>query len=699
MSSRLADRLNAAHRFFFVGRALEQSLFMSALSAERLPFYVLYVHGPGGVGKTTLLKQFIDICSQTGVSPIYLDARNIDPSPASFIAGVQSALGLTSPASPFDFLANQLTRFSLFIDTYENLAPLDEWVCKEFLPQLPENVVVVLAGRQPPSLAWRADPAWQAMIQVLALRNLEPEASRTYLQKRNVPEDQHQAMLEFTHGHPLALSLVADVFAQRENARFVPEETPDVVKTLLEQFVQKVPGPAHRTALEACSLVRVTTEALLCAMLENAEVHDLFEWLRGLSLIEFRRGGLFPHDLAREALVADLRWRNPDWYHELKRRARKYYSGHLEHTSSQEQQRILLDYIFLHRDNPVVRPFFEWQVSGSALTDTLRNSDLPALLAMVANHEGQESASLAALWLEQRPEDALVMRDAKGVPAGFITLVPMHYTQVSEDYDPDPALRAARVFLDRKAPLRSGERATFFRFWMAKDTYQDVSPIQSLIFIQMVRHYLSTPGLAYTFLPCANADFWAPVFTYADLHRIPEADFTINGHRYGVYGHDWRVLPPLAWLELMGERENAAAPETVSVPLRSEPLLVLSQQDFANAVREALRLFVYPTRLGSNPLLRSRLVVSETNLHFSENERILRLQDLIRQAGNNLLASPRTEKYGRALDLTYFHPLPTQESAAEALDLPFSTYRRHLKTGIELVTEILWQRELGTIEK
>jgi hypothetical protein len=33
--------------------------------------------------------------------------------------------------------------------------------------------------------------------------------------------------------------------------------------------------------------------------------------------------------------------------------------------------------------------------------------------------------------------------------------------------------------------------------------------------------------------------------------------------------------------------------------------------------------------------------------------------------------------------------------AAELLNLPFSTYRRHLKEGIENVVETLWKGELG----
>jgi hypothetical protein len=47
-----------------------------------------------------------------------------------------------------------------------------------------------------------------------------------------------------------------------------------------------------------------------------------------------------------------------------------------------------------------------------------------------------------------------------------------------------------------------------------------------------------------------------------------------------------------------------------------------------------------------------------------------------------------------ALHHTYFEPAPTQETAAELLDLPFSTYRYHLTNGIRRITEWLWQREL-----
>ncbi len=691
MSPDLAARLSAERRRKFVGRVAERDLFRSALAADEPPFNVLYVFGSGGVGKTTLLREFAGICREASVPVSYVDARNLEPSPDSFMRAVWSALGLAERDSPFEALGSGPR--VVLVDTYETLAPLNAWMSEVFLPRLPGNLLLVLAGRNAPDPSWRIDPGWQRIVRPLHLQNLSREESQTYLLRREVPPDQHKDILDFTHGHPLALSLVADVFVQRSGVRFRPAETPDVIKTLLEQFVQQVPGPAHRTALESCALVRYTTEPLLSHMVTMPEVHELFEWLRTLTFIESGAPGLFPHDVAREALVADLRWRNPDWYAELHHRARNYYAARLEQTHGREQQRVLFDYAYLHRDNALIRPFLEWQEAGITAPEAMREEDRPALEAMVEEHEGLESARLAAHWFERQPQGVVIYRDVEQRPAGFLMKVALHETS-AEDRDVDPAARAAWRYLEGHVPLRPGEKATLFRFWMARETYQAVSAMQSLIFANVAQHYLITPGLAFTFFPTADPDFWAPAFAYTDLERCPEADFEVGGRRYGVYAHDWRVTPPMAWLDLLAEREIAAEPLAVS-PAATTPLVVLGESDFAGAVRDALRNFHRSQKLRTNPLLRSRMVVERAGTDADDSAGIGALRNLLEEAAESLQASPREAKNYRALHRTYLDPAPSQERAAELLSLPFSTYRRHLQGGITRVVEILWQREIG----
>jgi hypothetical protein len=230
---------------------------------------------------------------------------------------------------------------------------------------------------------------------------------------------------------------------------------------------------------------------------------------------------------------------------------------------------------------------------------------------------------------------------------------------------------------------------------MAKDTYQDVSAIQSLIFINFVQHHRLTAGLAYTFFVCADPDFWAAMFAYADLARIKEADFTVGGQSYGVYGHDWRIVSPTAWQELLARREiNASAQATVPSQV-TESILVLSETEFSEAVQSALKHFSRPDLLKNNPLLRSRLIQEKVSRNANFQEKIATLQNLIKEIAKLLQSSPREQKFYRTLERTYFHPVLTQEQAAELLDLPFSTYRRHLKVGIKRLKDLLWAREIS----
>jgi hypothetical protein len=215
-----------------------------------------------------------------------------------------------------------------------------------------------------------------------------------------------------------------------------------------------------------------------------------------------------------------------------------------------------------------------------------------------------------------------------------------------------------------------------------------------------VRYYFN-PLLTFSMIPCADPDFWAPLFAYADLQRLPEADFEVGGRRYGVYGHNWRAMPAVAWLALLADREIAVTPPGEQPP-SATPVVVLSRVDFGAAVSDALKNYHRPDLLARNPLLQSRLVMeprllmdhSTPGAGQSQAVRVAALQELILGGCHALEQSPRDVKFYRALYHTYIQPAPTQEQAAALLDLPFSTYRRHLKEGTARLADILWQMEL-----
>jgi hypothetical protein len=155
--------------------------------------------------------------------------------------------------------------------------------------------------------------------------------------------------------------------------------------------------------------------------------------------------------------------------------------------------------------------------------------------------------------------------------------------------------------------------------------------------------------------------------------------------------HDWRLVTPTAWVAALSAREiGAQATRTGS----AATVLVLNETEFASAVKRALRDITRPDRLRGNPLLSSRLVTGRVGDNASAGERVAALQQIVRDAVAELTATPADKRLARVLHRAYLSPAPTLERAAEVLELPSSTFRRLLTTGIARVVDTLWHREL-----
>jgi DNA-directed RNA polymerase specialized sigma24 family protein len=178
------------------------------------------------------------------------------------------------------------------------------------------------------------------------------------------------------------------------------------------------------------------------------------------------------------------------------------------------------------------------------------------------------------------------------------------------------------------------------------------------------------------------------------MERLVDEEVGVGANSYALYGHDWRARPPGQWLDQLADRGFEVTPD--SAPEPEDQVIVLSRDDFEAALTDAFKQLHRPDQLQDNPLLYSRVVTNDVGAEADVPERIEALRLLIEETTEQLSADPRDEKYYRAVHRTYIKPAPTQETAAEQLGVPFSTFRRHLNRGLDRVTDILWDAEVGS---
>jgi hypothetical protein len=689
----LGEVLAERRRARVVGREGEIELFRAAMVDDDPPWSVLHVHGPGGIGKTTLLDAFARIAQEAGATVLRVDAGAVVPRPDALAAALRPHVDLERSTGHPDAEGPGPERrrpLVLLVDAYERLTALDDWVRTRLVPALPGTARVVLAGRRPPGSAWRADASWGALLRVVSLRNLSQAATAEFLRRCGIDVAMHARITATTYGHPLALALVAGLI---ERGGDLPDEPlqPDLVADLLGRLVDEVPDDACRHALEAGAMARVATEDTIRAAVGDAAARDAFAWLRAQPYAEATDDGVALHELVRDLVDRDLRWRDPSGYAEVFRAVRDHVGERVRRTTGLTQQRAILDLKFAFRNLASVLGPVDWESWGERLPEPAEPADHAAVCALVARAEGDESARLARHWLDVQPQAFEVLRDADGL-TGVVALLDL--TAAGADaVAVDPGTRSAWDHAAATAAPREEESVTMTRFVVDRDGYQAPSQTLNAVPVLTLQRYLRTPRLAWDYLALAEPEAWDAYFALVDLPRRPGADFVVGGRRYGIFAHDFRERPVDGLLELWTER--GLGMEARNPPPRPS-VLVLSRDDFAAAVREALHHLHRPDLLGRNPLARSRVAIDHSGrdhvgLNHAETPD---LRGLLEDAVAALGADPRADKAYRAVVATYLRRTTTQEAAAARLGMPFSTYRRHLALGMGRVTDWLWEREL-----
>jgi hypothetical protein len=515
----------------FVGREAEVATFAAWLVATNAAPGLLHVWGPGGVGKSALLRAFRRRAIETGRPWLLVDGRDLPPTPE----GLLDALG----GGPLERVVAQLnaTEPLLLFDTFEALGDLTHFLQHEFLPRLATSVKVVLAGRDMLGLAW---DNWRQLVRPLELRTLAPEGARTYLRRRGIGDVRLVDQIQHaTRGHPLALSLAADL-VQQTGVRDLAQapEWRRTVRWLIERLLQDIPEPV-RVLLEASAVVRHFDEATLAAIAGHDDIGAAFDRVCGLSIVRSAEHGLRLHDDVRQILLEDLRWRHPERFRELRLRALEYYANRVRSAMPVEREWLLAERLALWENAFVQTLLFTEEPEGRVFLDWGRAEDRVAVIGIwthwldnwlsarmkldydrVADRRLLERVlDLPSTWLR-------VARDRDGRATGFGTAIPI--TEASQRVMLDhpglaPVITASRARFPVPAQVDNSNEYIFFH--LAHTDSEPIATQQALIrnvfglFARGGIYVVWTPipeyqalfaSLGFELLPDARSWFWGP---------------------------------------------------------------------------------------------------------------------------------------------------------------------------------------------
>jgi hypothetical protein len=166
----LAGLVAARDAARFVGRAAELAR-LESLLAHDPPVNVVLLNGPGGVGKSALMRELARRAAARAVTLVEVEARGLAPLAEELDRALAPAMTAERPL--------------VLLDSWERLAALDGHLRRHLLPRLPADALVVVASRHAPGRSWFS-AGWDHVVLDLPLSPLDAEDADSLLAVRGV---------------------------------------------------------------------------------------------------------------------------------------------------------------------------------------------------------------------------------------------------------------------------------------------------------------------------------------------------------------------------------------------------------------------------------------------------------------------------------------------------------------------------------
>jgi len=289
-----ADAADAAG---FVGRTRELAV-VEELLGDSTPSRILYVHGPGGIGKSGFLRAVARAAHERGLVAAALDARAL---PLDLDLVRQYVLKVAAAAQV------------VIIDEVDTLGSALPPLRDALLDVLPASTRLVLAGRHAPDPSWRG-AGLHAVFRDLPLAPLASVDADALLAARGVDDSaRRDRLVQWAAGSPLALTVGASLLSAAPSG--------DLTEQLEHRLTEWLAG--ERTlnidpeVLAVAALARTVDARLLAAALPGRSTRDAMQRLGDLSVTQRLAGGLTLHPVLAATIRERLKAESPERFKAL----------------------------------------------------------------------------------------------------------------------------------------------------------------------------------------------------------------------------------------------------------------------------------------------------------------------------------------------------------------------------------------------
>jgi len=382
----------------FVGRARELAR-LDELLEDDVAFPVVFVSGPGGIGKSTLLRAVGRRAVARGLPVWRVDGRGQETTQEQLAVALE-AMREAGPSL-------------LLFDTYEQVPVLGALLRRELEPCLAAGARVLIAGRRPPEAAWLQD-GWGEVVRSIELRPLSDVDAGALVERHGCQDEEAARRLtRWAAGSPLALAVATDAL--------VAGNLPDLDRldadgflatTLLQRLAGEELNGADREIIAVAAIARAVDADLLADVLPGTDGDHAETWLRSLSFAEPVGTRVTLHDRVRKAVRGTLVAQDPEHERLLRRRIVDHVYGR----AAAGELRLLPDLTELIQD-----PQLRWGLAPPPIShrgDAVRPGDAERVAEALDLGEAPWWPGIRR-WFDEAPRQVLAVRDAEDRLAGY----------------------------------------------------------------------------------------------------------------------------------------------------------------------------------------------------------------------------------------------------------------------------------------